>query len=492
MRSYQAYIDGKWTDAEAGATFESLNPYTGKPWARIARCSVGDVDAAITAAKAAFERPDWRDTTPSQRGALLRRVGDLIAEHAEHLAEVETTDNGKLLAEMRMQLRYMPQWYYYYAGLADKIEGSVPSIDKKDMLTFIRHEPLGVIVAFPSWNSAIMNLSWKLAPALAAGNTIVIKPSEHASASIVELMHVFEKAGFPKGVINLVTGFGSEIGDALVSHPDVAKVSFTGGEATAIQVGQAASRNLAPTVFELGGKSANIVFADANMDNAVKGVVAGIFAACGQSCVAGSRALVARPIYDEFIERVAKYTLRARMGDPMSADTHLGPMGTLQGRDKVMRYVQLGQEEGAELVIGGKVPDGAGLGDGWFVEPTIFSNVRNRMRIAQDEIFGPVLSVIPFDNEDEALFLANDVPSGLAGGVWTTDTGRAIRASHRLRVGMVWINTYRAVSYMMPFGGMKRSGYGRENGQAAIEEFLQTKSYWLNYAQEEPEPFVMR
>ncbi len=493
METYQAFIGGRWVEPAGGQSFESFNPYTAKPWALIPRCGAADVARAVEAAKTAFERGEWPAMTPTRRGAVLRRLGDLILQHAERLATVETRDGGRLIAESRGQINYMPQWYHYYAGLADKMEGSVPAIDRPDMLAFTRHEPLGVIAAFTAWNAPIMMMTWKMAPALAAGNTIVIKPSEFASASTLEFMHLVEEAGVPPGVINVVTGFGEEVGEALVSHPDVAKVTFTGGEPTARKIAAAAARNLIPTVFELGGKSANIVFADADLDNAVKGVVAGIFAAGGQTCVAGSRALVARSIHDAFLDRLVAYAADVRLGDPMAAGTQMGPLGTLPQRAKVLDYIAVAQEEGAELALGGKAPDPARVGDGWFVEPTIFRGVHNRMRIAQEEVFGPILSVIPFDDEEEeALAIANDIPYGLAGGVWSANPGRALRAAQRLKAGTVWINTYRAISYLVPFGGMKRSGFGRENGQQAIAEFLQTKAYWMSYADHQPEPFVMR
>jgi len=492
MKSYQTLIGGAWVDALSGETFDTFNPYTAQPWARIPRCGAEDVNRAVAAAKAAFESGEWANALPTTRGAMLRRLGDLIAANAEQIAEIETRDNGKLFVETCLTLKYVPQWFYYYAGLADKIEGAVPPVDREDMLAFTKYEPLGVIAAFTAWNAPMMLTCWKMAPILAAGNTLVLKPSEHASASALELVRLVGEAGIPAGVVNVVTGFGNEVGETLVSHPDVAKVSFTGGELAATRIAASMSRTLAPTLFELGGKSANIVFADADMANAVKGVTAGIFAACGQSCAAGSRALVARPIYDEFVDRLVDYASKARLGNPMDSTTQLGPIGNLPQRLRILDYIQIGRDEGADLVLGGRAPDPEQVGPGWFVEPTIFRGVNNRMRIAQEEIFGPVLSVIPFDDDEEAIAIGNDIPFGLAGGVWSTNIRRALNAAHKLRTGTVWINTYRTVSYLVPFGGMKRSGHGRENGPGAIEEFMQLKSYWLSYAESEPEPFIMR
>ena len=491
MQKYQTFIDGKWVPAADGQFFESVNPYTAAPWALIPRCGQADVDAAVRAARTAFESGEWATTSVCRRGALLRRLADLITENAERLAEIESTDNGRLLSEARQQVTHLPQWFHYYAGMADKMDGSVPPLNKPDLLAFTRYEPLGVVAAFTPWNSPLLLLTWKLSVILAAGNTVVIKPSEFTSASTLEFMRLVEQAGFPPGVVNVVTGFGNEVGEALVSHPDIAKITFTGGEIAATRIASAISRNLTPTLFELGGKSANVVFADAKLEDAVKAVSAGIYSSCGQACAAGSRAVVARSIYEEFVERLVHYAGKARLGDPMNPGTQLGPIGTLPQLQKVLSYIDIGRSEGAELALGGKSPDPAEVGPGWFVEPTVFRGVDNKMRIAQEEIFGPVLSIIPFDDDDEALAIANDVPFGLAGGVWSSDIRRAMHAAEKLKAGTVWINTYRAFGCMVPFGGMKRSGHGRENGRWALEEFMQSKSYWLSYADTEPEPFLM-
>jgi acyl-CoA reductase-like NAD-dependent aldehyde dehydrogenase len=492
MKKHQLLIGGKWVDPCAGTWLESVNPFTAAPWALIPRANKEDVTRAVAAAKAAFYSSEWRGLTATARGALLRRFADIVAVEAERLAQIESTDNGKLLAEMRGQLHYLPQWFHYFGGLADKIEGRVIPIDRPGIFNFTREEPLGVIAAITPWNSPLMLAAWKLAPALAAGNTVVWKPSEFSSVSAFAFGELFEKAGFPPGVVNIVTGYGNEVGEPLITHPDVAKVAFTGGDRTGEHVYQLAARGIKHVTLELGGKSANIVFDDADFEQAVNGVVSGIFAATGQTCVAGSRALIHRPIHDAFVERLLALAKTARMGNPLDLSTQVGPITTRPQYEKVLEYMRIGKEEGAVCRLGGGPATRPECGSGWFVEPTIFTNVRADMRVASEEIFGPVLSIIPFDDEDEAVRIANSTVYGLAAGVWTSSIRRALSMSERLEAGTVWINMYRTVSYMSPFGGYKRSGLGRESGIDAVREYLQTKSVWIDTSGKAPNPFVSR
>ena len=492
MQKFQMYINGKFVDSASGQWFDSFNPYTGKVWAQIAQGNAEDVERAVTAAHAALTVGPWSQMTASQRGLLMHKLGDLAARDAKKLAELEVADNGKLIAEMQAQCNYVPQWYYYFGGLADKIQGAVIPLDKKGYFNFTRHEPIGVVAAITPWNSPLMLSAWKLAPALAAGCTVVLKPSEFTSASTLEFAKLFEEAGFPPGVVNILTGFGKDVGTPLVSHPMVRKVAFTGSDATGRSINELAAKTFKRVSLELGGKSPNIVFADAKIDDAVNGAVSGIFAATGQTCIAGSRLLLQESLHDEFVDKLVTLAKTARMGDPMSYDTQVGPVTTKPQYEKVLGYIDIAKQEGAELLMGGGAATRPECGTGWFVEPTVFAGVKNKMRIAQEEVFGPVLSVIKFKDEDEAVAIANDVRFGLGSGVWTGDIGRAIRMSERIQAGTVWINTYRAVSYMSPFGGYKDSGTGRENGMDAIRDYLQVKSVWINSGAATGNPFVMR
>ena len=486
------YIDGRWVDAASCDCFESDDPYRGAPWALIPRGSREDVDRAVRAAHKAFTAGAWPRMTASKRGALLRKLGDLVSERYESLAEVETHDNGKLYAEMRAHTSYMAQWYHYYGGLADKIEGAVLPADKPDIFNYTRYEPLGVVAAIVPWNSPLLLTAWKLAPALAAGNTVVIKPSEYASASVLEFMKLIEQIGVPPGVVNVVTGFGGEVGMPLVEHPLVAKVAFTGSDYTGQRVYEAAARGLKRASMELGGKSPNIVFEDADLENALKGVISGIFAATGQTCVAGSRLLVQESIHDRFLDKLLAFAKTAKMGNPMDLDTQVGPVTNRPQLEKILDYIEIAKSEGARPVLGGGRASRPECGDGWFVEPTIFEGVNNRMRIAQEEVFGPVLAVIPFKDEEEAIAIGNDVVYGLAAGVWTENMRRALVMAQKLQAGTVWVNTYRAVSYLSPFGGYKRSGLGRESGQEMIKDYMQVKSVWISTAKDVPNPFIQR
>lgn len=492
MKIYKHYINGDWLESSSGEYFDTENPYTGEVWARIARGTAEDADRAINAAKAAFQSGVWADMRPTQRGKLLVKLAEIIERESDRLGALEVRDNGKLIAEMGAQTKYLAEWYRYYGGLADKIEGAVLPADRPGILNFTRYEPLGVVGMITAWNSPLLLLAWKLAPALAAGNTAVVKPSEFTSASTLEFMDLIEEAGFPDGVVNCVTGYGLEVGAPLVEHPDVSKVAFTGSDLAGQKIYEAAAKKIMPVTLELGGKSPNIVFEDADFEAAVMGAISGIFAATGQTCIAGSRLLVQRSIHDRFVQRLVEVASEAVIGDPMSTDTHVGPVTTAPQYEKILHYINVAKEDGAVCVLGGKPYTGEGAKGDRFVEPTIFTSVTNDMRIAQEEVFGPILSVIPFDTEEDAIKIGNDIIFGLAAGVWTSDIGCALRMSEKLKAGTVWVNTYRAVSFMTPFGGYKRSGQGRESGQEAIKEFMQVKSVWVAQHTTAANPFIMR
>jgi acyl-CoA reductase-like NAD-dependent aldehyde dehydrogenase len=488
MQDYKMLIDGRWVDSSSKVRLDTVNPYNGEVWATIPRGTAADADSAIRAAYRALKEGPWGRMLPGQRAELMRRLADLIAKQSQFLAQVETRDNGKLISETGAQLRALPSFLHYYAGLADKIEGSVPPPDRTGMFCYTRREPIGVVVAIVPWNSPLLQVVSKLAPALAAGCTVVLKPSEFTSASALEFGRLLEVAGFPPGVINLVTGLGTEIGEALVTHRLVAKIAFTGGEAGGRRVNELAAREFKHVLLELGGKSPNIVFADAKLDAAVNGAISGIFAASGQTCIAGSRLLLQDSIHDAFMDKLIGAVRSARMGDPSLSDTQIGPITTRPQYEKILGYIDIAKAEGATCVLGGRAADRGGQ----FVEPTIFTDVIHTMRIAREEVFGPVLSVLRFRTVDEAIAIANNTDFGLAAGLWTENMATAFVMAERLEVGTVWVNTYRAFGVHMPFGGHKRSGIGHENGMAAVEGFLQTKSVWMNYGGETPNPFVMR
>jgi aldehyde dehydrogenase (NAD+) len=491
MQRFENIVGGKKVPAASGKWMPSLDPYRNENWCEIPDSGPEDVHAAVSAAKAAFQSPEWTGLSASTRGAMLRRVGDLIAENAARLADLEVRDNGKLINEMLVQLKTIPQWYYYYGGLADKVEGAVLPIEKPDHFVYTSWEPLGVIAAITAWNSPLLLLTWKLAPGLAAGNTFVIKPSEFASASTVAFVELFEQAGFPPGVVNVLSGTGQGVGAPLVAHPDVAKIAFTGSDAAGKEINKAAAGDLKHVTLELGGKSPNIVFEDADLEAAAGGVASGIFAAAGQTCIAGSRLLLQRSIYEPFLAKLREMASRVKIGDPLDPETQMGPLANLPHYNKVLSCIADAKKEGLVVAWGGKAMETATRG--LFVEPTIFQDVSNDTQLAQREIFGPVLAVIPFEDEADALRIANNSNYGLAAGVWTKDMARAFRMSKGLQSGTVWVNTYRALSYMAPFGGVKDSGLGRESGQEMIKSYMQVKTVWINNSDKRPaNPFVMR
>ncbi|MFW8565943.1 aldehyde dehydrogenase [Orrella sp. 11846] len=493
MKKYNHFINGQDVAPTNGNWIDSVDPYRGEAWAQIPQGNAADADLAVMAAHRAMTEGPWAQMNPSERARLMIRLADLIEKNAEHLAEIEVRDNGKLLTEMRGQLNYQPNWWRYFAGLADKIEGSVMPIDKPQHFTYTRQEPVGVVVAITAWNSPLLFVAWKCAAAIAAGCTVVIKPSEFASVSTLEFVQLTREAGFPDGVFNVVTGYGAEIGSALIDHPQVAKITFTGSDATGALIYAQAAKSMKRVSLELGGKSPNIVFDDCNLDAAASGVISGIFAATGQTCIAGSRLLVQNSIKAQFTEKLVQLGLTARKGDPMKPDTNIGPVTTQPQYEKILDYMRIAKQEGARCVLGGGPATDANLPGGQFVEPTIFTDVTPEMRIAKEEVFGPVLSIIGFEDEADAIRIANDTIYGLAAGIWTKDMGRSFRMSAAIKAGTIWVNTYRAISYMMPFGGMKHSGIGRESGIVAIQEYLETKSVWISYDDNVPSnPFVMR
>ncbi|SAL83599.1 betaine aldehyde dehydrogenase [Caballeronia arvi] len=489
VQRFQQYIDGAFEDAKE--QFDSIDPSTGEVWAHMPTASADDVDRAVQAAHRAFIDPAWANLTATARGKLLYRLADLVAQHAPRLAELETRDTGKLIRETQAQIGYVAEYYRYYAGIADKMQGAWLPVDKPDMEVTVRREPVGVVAAIVPWNSQLFLSAVKVGPALAAGCTIVLKASEDGPAPLLEFARLVHEAGFPKGVVNVVTGFGNECGRTLTSHPLVSKIAFTGGPETARHVVRNSADNLAAMSLELGGKSPVLVFDDADIESACNAVVAGIFAATGQSCVAGSRLVIQRGIHDAFVAKLVEKAEAIRIGDPQDMATEMGPLATRRQLEHIQKVLKDSVEAGARVATGGSQP--ADKTRGFYFQPTIVDCPNTQVPSVTNELFGPVLSVVTFDTEAQAIAIANDTRYGLASGVFTTNLTRAHRLSRALRAGIVWVNTYRVVSPIVPFGGYGLSGLGREGGFDAAMEYTRTKSVWIRTS-DEPivDPFVMR
>ncbi|MGA8261429.1 MAG: aldehyde dehydrogenase [Arenicellales bacterium] len=489
LQVFRQYINGRFE--EAAASFDSLDPSTEQPWASMPAASAQDVDRAVRAAFDALHSPPWDGMSAGARGKLLYRLAELVRENAENLAELETRDTGKIIRETSAQVAYVAEYYRYFAGAADKVEGAHLPIDKPDMEVWLRREPIGVVAAIVPWNSQLFLSAVKLGPALAAGCTVVLKASEDGPAPLLEFARLVDEAGFPPGVVNIVTGFGKGCGETLTSHPLVSRIAFTGGPETARHIVRNSAGNLAHTTLELGGKSPVVVFEDADLESTANAVVAGIFGATGQSCVAGSRLVVQRGVKDALVRRLVEKAEAVVIGDPRDRATEVGPLATSAQRERIEEVVASSREAGATVLTGGCRPKG--VDRGYYYRPTIIDCGSSGIPSAEQELFGPVLSVLTFDTEEEAVRIANDTRYGLASGVFTRDLSRAHRMVRNIHAGIVWVNTYRAVSPIVPFGGYGLSGYGREGGMESILEYTRVKAAWLRTADDPiPDPFVMR
>ncbi len=487
---YDLYIDGQFRREPGQERFPAVNPFSREAWASIPQASDAQVADAIRAARTAFDKT-WSRTPGLERARLLNRLADLLEGQADRMAALESTDNGKVIRETSGQMRFAARQYRFYAGYADKLWGRYLPLDQREVFDISQRVPVGVAVLITAWNSPMGLLANKLGPALAAGNCVVVKPSEHASGTTLEFAKLVHEAGFPPGVVNVVTG-DARVGRALLAGGRVDRVSFTGSPGVGREIAAAAGRLLVPVTLELGGKSANIIFADADLDKAVVGALAGIFGATGQTCIAGSRLLVQREVCEQVTQALVARARAIRMGDPLDPATEMGTAANEPQFNRILASIGNAVKEGATLATGGKPASGPGLGKGFFIEPTIFTGVSNGMSIAQEEVFGPVLSIIAFDTEEEAIAIANDTRYGLASGVWTTNVSRALRVAQSIQSGTVWVNTYRAVAVQAPFGGMKDSGFGRERGEVALDEFTTTRNVMIDFSDQARDPFSIK
>src|ERR687884_53099 len=479
-RKYKLFIDGQWVDSESGKTFKTPNPATGETLAEVAEADKADIDKAVAAARRAFEGK-WSKLSARDRGRLLYKLSQLIEQHAAALAELETADNGKPIKEsLYVDLPQVVENFEYFAGWATKIEGETIPVPGR-MFNYTLREPVGVCGQIIPWNFPLLMAAWKLAPALAAGNTVVLKPAEQTPVNALELGKLLQEVGFPDGVVNIVPGYGETAGAALASHKDIDKIAFTGSTEVGKMIARAAAENLTKVSLELGGKAPNVVFADADIEQAVNGAMMGIFFNQGQVCCAGSRLFLDERVKDEFLERFKEKAVRVKVGDPMDKATQMGPQVSEEQLNRIKSYVDIARAEGASVLAGGRPPQLEGdFQKGYFFQPTIFGDVQNTMRVAQEEIFGPVVSVITFKDEADLIRQANETIYGLSAGIWTRDITRAHRFAQEIKAGVVWINTFNMFNAASPFGGYKQSGYGREMGKHALEMYTQVKSVWVD------------
>ena len=489
IQNFKMYINGEWVDSSSGKKIETLNPENNEVWATVPEANEKDVDKAVQSAQKAFEN-NWSKIHPRDRAKYLRLIAEQLRANAEHLGKVETIDTGKIYRETRTQANYIAEYYDYFAGLADKVEGTVVPIDKPDMQVTTTRIPIGVVAAIIPWNSQMLLTAVKLAPALAMGNTVVIKASELAPVTLLEFAKLIDKAGIPKGVVNIITGLGEPCGKALTTHNLVERIAFTGGPETAKHIVKNSAENLSQVSLELGGKSPVVVFDDADQENALNGITAGIFGASGQSCIAGSRLYLHSKIYDEFLKKLITKAEKIKLGGPKDKDTQMGPLNSLKQLENIEKNIKATIDQGGKIRCGGKRSSFSNKG--YYFPATIIECENHNLPVAENELFGPILSVMKFEKEKEVIEKMNDNKYGLSSGVYTSNFARGLRVSKAIRAGIVFINTYRLISPMAPFGGIKDSGYGKEAGIESIKEYTRIKTTWYN-SSEKPiaDPFTM-